>query len=34
MGNWKKTLEQMKGGRSDANIRYEDVRDIINQCGR
>ncbi len=33
MGNWKKTLEQVLDGRSDANLRYEDLCHLLERFG-
>jgi hypothetical protein len=33
MGNWKKTLEKLMAGQSDANIDYEDLCNLLNRLG-
>jgi hypothetical protein len=33
MSNWKKTLEKLMTGQSDANIEYEDLCNLLNRLG-
>ena len=33
MGNWKKTLERLMTGQSDANIRHDEMCQLLNRLG-
>jgi predicted RNA binding protein YcfA (HicA-like mRNA interferase family) len=33
MGHWKKTLERVMSGRADADIRYDDLCQLLGRLG-